>query len=100
MKEPALREEALVLRLPPDEWLQRLILGIGDACPCAEVEVACAFVLEGREVGMLAKDVGGPRPGKGLTMTEPLRHLGEDPPILTCLSRSRQKRSLARDAPL
>ena len=73
MEEAAVGEEAAATRLAvgrrrPDERLQRLVAAIVDAGMGADVEIARAVVLEGRQRGVLAEDVGDALPGEGLAV--------------------------------
>ena len=100
MEETALGEEAglgrrRALGRGPDERLQRLISAVVDIGIGADIEVALALVLEGREAGMLAKDVGDALPGEFLAMAQAARDLGDDPPVLARLAGRRQERTLA-----
>ncbi len=59
-----------------------------------------AVVLESRQRGMLAEDVGGGAIGEGVAEAHALRDLGDDPPVGLRLAGQRQEGALARDAPL
>src|SRR5207245_7449805 len=96
MVEATLAEEAVAVR--PDERRQGAIGIIVNRGIGADVEIARAVVLERRERGVLAEDVGNALPGKSLAEAQAFGHAGDDPPILPCLTGHGQERPLARDA--
>ena len=100
MEEAAVAEEALVARAAPGEGSQRIVGGIVERGAVADIEIARARVLERRQGGVLAEDVGDAAPGEGLAIAEALCDLREDPPVLLRLAGRRQEGPLARDAAL
>ena len=104
--EPPVREEArlaLPPALPRQGPLHRVRRGVGvvrDVGEGADVEIAGAVVLEGREAGMFAEHGGGALEGEGLSMTEPPPDLRQHRPIGPCLAGARQEAALAGDPPL
>ena len=103
MEEAAVGEEACRSRAPRAGQTKGCEIVVGrvvDGGIGADVEVARAVILEGRERRMLAEDVGDALPGEGLAMAQAARDLGDDPPVLARLAGRRQERPLARDAAL
>ena len=66
----------------------------------AEIEIARAVVLERRERGMLAENIGGALVGERIREAHAPRDLRDDPPVGLRFARQRQEAALARDAPL
>jgi len=65
----------------------------------ADIEIAAAIVLEGRERRMLAEDVGGGFVGEGIGKAEAPGDFAQDPPVGPRFAGRRQEGALARDAP-
>ena len=73
---------------------------VADRGERADIEIAPAAVLEGRQRRVLAKNVGRTAVCKRRGKSHPAGDLRHDPPIGLRLARCRQKSPLARDAPL
>jgi hypothetical protein len=100
----SLGEEAAVgLRHAVAHWplhrLERVELFIVQPRQGADVEIAGAAVLERRQRGVLAEDVGRRAIPKVVAESQTARDLRDDPPVRPGFSRRRQKRTLARNAP-
>src|SRR5947207_292477 len=73
----------------PHERRQRRVALIVETGTSADVEIARAVILEGRQRGMLAENIGDALPGEGLVEAETLGDLRDNPPILPRLARRR-----------
>ena len=97
-EEPRLRRCPLAHR--PLHRRQRIEGVVGQILQRAEVEIAAAVVFEGRECGVLAKDIGGGGKIECRAEAEALCHLADDPPVRLRLAGRIEEGALARDAAL
>ncbi len=93
-----LRRSRLALAQRPLHGIERVEGAVADRGEAADVEVAPAAVLERRQGGVLAKDVGGARVGKRIGETHAAGDLAHDPPVGPRVARRRQERPLARES--
>ena len=84
----------------PLHGLQGVEVFVGERGQRADIEVAAAIVLERRERGVLAENVGGGFVVKAVAEAQAFCGFADDPPVRPRLAGRRQERALARDAAL
>ena len=64
-----------------------------------QIKRPCPVILKCRQCRMFTKNFLRMFPGKGLTIAQLFRHLGNNPPVRFCLAQGSQKGALARNPP-